>query len=51
MLNEQHHEYLRLKIYKKIFKKVLKKYVKNTDLKYLLMDSTILNNKYNTELS
>lgn len=44
------HIYIRLKIYSKFFNLILTKYLENNiNLKYLLMDSTISNNKYNNE--
>lgn len=48
-LNKRHQEYLLHDIYATFFKKCLKKYLQTRNIKYLSLDATILNNKYNTE--
>jgi len=50
LLNKRHHEYLNMNIYSKFYNDCLKKYLETNDVKYLSIDSTILNNKYCTEI-
>lgn len=50
-LNKRHQEYLRYDLYSKFFETSLKKYLKNNDVKYLSIDSTVLNNKNCVEVN
>ena len=49
-LNKRHHEYIKYGLYKTFFENSLKKYLKTHDVKYLSIDSSILNNKNCIEL-
>ena len=48
-LNKRHNEYLLTDVYSQFFNKSLKLYLKTTNVKYLSLDATIFNNKYNIE--
>ena len=49
-LNKRHHEYLKYNLYSEFYESILEEYLKNHDVKYLSIDSTIINNKNCTEL-
>lgn len=49
-LNKRHHEYIRYGLYSKFYKTSLSIYLKKHDVKYLSIDSTIINNKNCDEL-
>lgn len=48
-LNKRHHEYLLHDVYDTFFNKSLQKYLRTHKLKYLSLDATVINNKYNIE--
>lgn len=49
-LNKRHNDYCKNKIYSNFFYTCLEKYLKTNNIKYLTMDATICNNKYNKEI-
>lgn len=50
-LNKRHNEYLGMDLYADFFNISLKKYLKHRNIKYLSVDSTIINNKNCVELT
>jgi len=54
VLNNKHHEYIKLGIYKAFYKQLLEKYFKNnktTKLKYQSIDTSFVPNKYGVKIS
>ena len=49
-LNKRHHEYIRYGLYSDFYNSCLKTYLKKNDVKYLSIDSSIINNKGCNEL-